>query len=125
MSETAERPAGSKAYEERDVTFRPIAAAAVFLALLSVLTIGLMWLLDRALVARETARSEPKSPLASYAEQAPPAPRLQANPRRDLEALRAREDGLLESYAWVDRATGHVRIPVERAMALLLEEARK
>jgi hypothetical protein len=124
MSATHERPGDAKPYEERDVAFRPIAAAAAFLALLSVLTIGLMYGLDRALIAREASQRAPASPLAkSYGQQGPPAPRLQQNPRRDLEALRAREQALLDSYAWVDRAKGRVRVPVDRAMTLLADEA--
>jgi hypothetical protein len=126
VSAPAERPEGTKRYEERDVAFGPIALVAAFLALLTVVTIGLTYGLDRMLSAREAAQSTPASPLArTYGQQAPPAPRLQENPRRDLEALRAREESLLDSYAWVDRPAGHVRIPVERAMALLAEEARR
>ncbi len=41
----------------------------------------------------------------------------------DLRNLRAREDGQLHSYQYVDRATGAVRIPIERAMELLEKEA--
>ena len=126
MSVPVDRPEGAKPYEERDVAFRPIAIAAAFLALLILGTIGLMYGLDRMLVARETGRSAPASPLArSYGRQSPPAPRLQDDPRRDLESLRAREQTLLNHYAWSDRTAGRVRIPVERAMTLLAEEARK
>jgi hypothetical protein len=50
-----------------------------------------------------------------------PAPSLQIAPRLELEALRAREDRELNSYGWIDRELGIVRIPVERAMDLLLE----
>jgi hypothetical protein len=32
---------------------------------------------------------------------------------------------MLEGYAWVDRTKGRVRIPVERAMGLLVEDARR
>ena len=46
-----------------------------------------------------------------------PAP-LQTDPAADLAALRAREDALLSSYAWVDRAQGVARIPLERALSL-------
>lgn len=126
MSASIERPSGTKPYEERDVAFRPIAVAAVFLVLLTGATIGLMYGLDRALVAREARESAPASPLAgSYGAHEPPSPRLQENPRRDLEALRARERSLLESYAWVDRPAGRVRIPVERALTLMTEEAHR
>lgn len=52
----------------------------------------------------------------------PPEPRLQAAPREDLAELRRRQSRLLESYGWSDRGRGLVRVPIERAMELLLEE---
>jgi hypothetical protein len=41
----------------------------------------------------------------------------------DLKALRAREDADLNSYRYIDRAKGSVRLPINRAMDLLIEEA--
>ena len=38
-----------------------------------------------------------------------------------LKNLRATEDASLTTYGWVDRDTGVVRIPIERAMDLLAE----
>jgi hypothetical protein len=117
-------PSGdTKPYEERDVSLRPIVVTAIILVAVLIATFGIMRILDTALRGREAARSAPASPLAgSYARQEPPAPRLQESPRGDLAALRAREAALLEGYGWVDRRSGRVRIPVERAMALLLAE---
>lgn len=40
----------------------------------------------------------------------------------DLKALRAREDADLNSYRYIDRAKGTVRIPIRRAMELLARE---
>jgi hypothetical protein len=51
----------------------------------------------------------------------PPEPRLQTHPVEDLAALRAREDAALHGYAWVDRDAGVTRIPVERAIEILVE----
>jgi hypothetical protein len=48
-----------------------------------------------------------------------PAPRLQTDQERDLAGLRERDAKLLDSYAWVDRKDGIVRIPIERALQLL------
>jgi hypothetical protein len=41
----------------------------------------------------------------------------------ELKTLRAREDAELTNYSYTDRAKGQVRIPVERAMELLVKEA--
>ena len=38
----------------------------------------------------------------------------------DLRDLRAREDEMLDSYGWVDRNAGIVRIPIDEAMRLTL-----
>ena len=40
---------------------------------------------------------------------------------RDLQSLRTAEEALATSYGWVNREAGTVRIPVARAMELLLE----
>lgn len=48
----------------------------------------------------------------------PPGPHLQADPVKDIDQLRAKEDSLLHGYAWVDPARTRARIPIDRAMAL-------
>jgi hypothetical protein len=126
VSDASPTPEGTHGYEERDVAFRPIVITAVLLVVLILGTVWLMWVLQRTLVAHEAERGAPASPLAAtYGREEPPAPRLQANPRRDLATLRARDQALLDRYAWIDRSAGTVRIPVERAMELLATEARR
>jgi hypothetical protein len=44
---------------------------------------------------------------------------LQPAPENDIRKLRAEQQRALTEYAWVDRGRGIVRIPIERAMALL------
>jgi hypothetical protein len=50
------------------------------------------------------------------------APLLQISPRLDLRDFRAQEDNQLNSYGWVDRRAGVVRVPIERAMELVLQK---
>ena len=50
----------------------------------------------------------------------PPAPRLQVQPVQELRQLREGENEKLNSYGWVDQKAGMARIPVDRAMELLL-----
>jgi cytoskeletal protein RodZ len=52
----------------------------------------------------------------------PPQPRLQVRPAQDLKQLRTTEDERLNSYGWVDQKTGVARIPIDRAMDLLIEK---
>jgi len=51
----------------------------------------------------------------------PPTPRLQTAPYDDLTRMRATEEEKLNSYGWVDRRSGTVRIPIERAIELTAE----
>jgi hypothetical protein len=46
---------------------------------------------------------------------------LQVNPTVALEEVRREEEAQLNSYGWVQREAGVVRIPIERAKELLLE----
>jgi hypothetical protein len=62
-----------------------------------------------------------KATWTSSPEMVVPAPRLQANPARELEEMRAQENAILQSYGWVDRERGVIRIPIEKAMQLTIE----
>jgi hypothetical protein len=50
-----------------------------------------------------------------------PSPHLQVNPSEDLKTFRAGEQAELNSYGWVNRTEGVVRVPIERAIEMLLE----
>ena len=67
------------------------------------------------------ARPQP-SPL-SYSREPTPEPRLSVKPGDDLKAMRAEEDKMLNSYDWVDRDKGIVRIPIARAIEMLAQRA--
>jgi hypothetical protein len=62
-----------------------------------------------------------KSPVLTAPDRLPPEPRLQPDPVSDLHRLRQAEDDVLETYAWIDKDKGVVRIPVARAMSLLAQ----
>jgi hypothetical protein len=51
----------------------------------------------------------------------PGVPRLQAHPETDLQQYLERERAILETYGWVDRKNGVVRIPIQRAMNVLIQ----
>jgi hypothetical protein len=106
------------AHERTDLSIRAIMWFAVALIVSGIvvhLALGGLWsvLLER----REPARL---SPFASPGE-LPPAPRLQINAPADLQRFRNSERQELEGYGWVNRPAGVVRVPVERAMDLILE----
>lgn len=94
----------------------------VILLVMVVVALGLKPLYD-FLGKREDATQRPAANLLPPAPQAlePPAPRLQVTPQTDLATLRAREDRILHSYAWLDKERGISRIPVEDAMRIVAE----
>ncbi|MBV8855014.1 MAG: SCO family protein [Sinobacteraceae bacterium] len=52
----------------------------------------------------------------------PPTPRLQPQPQRDLTALRAQKSALLATWSWADATHQFARVPIERAMTLLVQQ---
>jgi len=111
---------GGSGHESRDVRFAPVLIGVVaVVALVLVSVAAMMGLLD-ALLAREARRSAPANPLAAAMPRVPPEPRLQTLPIVDLETLRAAEEKRLNGYAWSDRDAELARIPIERAMDLLV-----
>ena len=65
-------------------------------------------------------RTSEAAPVVTFAS-LPPAPRLQATPRKDWQQVHAEEEAHLEVYGWVDGAHGMARIPIERAMVRWVE----
>jgi hypothetical protein len=51
----------------------------------------------------------------------PGIPQLQAHPDTDLQGYLKEQRQMLDSYGWVDRKNGVVRIPIQRAMTILLQ----
>jgi hypothetical protein len=78
------------------------------------------WAFFDLLAAKAARRDTPPSPFVS--KEPPPEPRLLVNEPADLKAVRREEEQVLDSYAWVDKARGIVRIPVARAMELVAKE---
>jgi hypothetical protein len=99
-------------YERSDADPRLIGALALGVAVFLVAT-------PYALLA-VYPRAARLSPLPAGQPQ-PPAPRLQVDPKADLDRLRAEERERLSTYGWADRERRIARIPVERAMELLAE----
>lgn len=114
-------PQGSPGgYEKSDLRAKPILLFAAALILVTALVMSAAYGLIRLLGWWERPWLEtPASPLATRS--VPAEPRLQVNAPQDLATLRSAEEALLGSYGWTDKATGIARIPIDRAMQLVLE----
>jgi hypothetical protein len=118
----------SKAYETRDIRLRPLIVFAAGIAVIGVASYLIIFVLFRLFsgqAATEDALVAPSSlsqPATPGEERLPPEPRIQANAAGDMKTLRDQEDVLLTTYGWVDRPAGVVRVPIDVAMKLVLEE---
>jgi uncharacterized membrane protein len=98
--------------------YRFLIVMTVFLALVFAGVFVTYWKWRRDAIAAQPA----PSPVAVRAgERLPPLPRLQTTPLPDLRAFRASEQDVLDTYAWVDKEKGIVRLPIAAAMAILAE----
>jgi hypothetical protein len=110
-------------HEASDVNIRAIFTFVIALLVVTAATYAVVWgvfvYLDRSIGREVSGRVYPLA--VGQADRLPPEPRLQTTPRADLGDLREGERQLLESYSWVDRNAGVVRIPLEQAMRLTIE----
>jgi hypothetical protein len=108
--------------EDSDVNVGAVLGFGAGLLAVGVLIYFMVWLLFLYFSAREAVRVAPEYPLAAGQEnRLPPEPRLQTNPRQDLRVLEAHEDSILNSYGWVDKTAGVVRIPIDQAIKLTVQ----
>jgi hypothetical protein len=115
-------PAHRSKHEESDVNVAGVVVFVVVLVVVAVLIQGAVWVLYRQFERTAARSATVEFPLAATAmRRLPPEPRLQTDPRDDMANLRRMQDEVLDSYAWVDRNAGIVRIPIERAMTLVVE----
>jgi hypothetical protein len=113
-------PAAHGGHETSDVKIRGLLWLAAGLIAMAVVVHVVLWLLLKTFEA-QAERADPQiSPLASE-EQLPPEPQLQEDPLGDYQTFHTAQEKLLNSYGWIDKQQEVVRIPVSRAMELLLE----
>ncbi|MEX1139031.1 MAG: hypothetical protein WEF53_06820 [Bacteroidota bacterium] len=108
-------------YEVRDAHFRGLLYTGIGLLALIGLNLAISWMAYKYF---EDSSAQPGEFPRTFAtpKTVPPAPVLQPNPHADLVKLRAREDSVLTGYAWVNQQAGVARIPIDRAMEMLLRQ---
>ena len=110
----------SRRHEERDIQVRLIVLSGVGLVIVTAIVLLVAdWLFDDFAASRVKVQG-PLAPLAET-RPLPPEPRLQVAPAQDLQQMRAAEEAVLSSYGWGDQTAGFVRMPIDRALELILE----
>ncbi len=117
------------AHEASDVSIESVVKFGIGLLVSTAAVCLLLWgLFHYFAVREEKTELPPASRVVGPGNKLPPEPRLQGapghevHPIQELKDLRAAEDALLNSYGWVDRNAGTVRIPIEKAMEKLLQQ---
>jgi hypothetical protein len=107
-------------FESRDVNTRAffyfLLVMGIFLVITAFAVAGLFFYYARTNVPLPTVAR----PFDSY-RQLPPPPRIQTTPGDDIANYLQSEQHLLNSSGWIDQKNGVARIPIDRAMRLLLQ----
>ena len=105
----------------RDVNIRGVLLFGFWLVAGAILVQLAMWGFFRVLKKGESSRDKPlPAMIAASLKRTPPEPRLEPDPLAPRARVRAEEDAVLSSYGWVDKTTGVVRVPITRAMEILV-----
>ena len=109
-------------HEHRDVNVFALGKFAIGLIIVTVFCVGLVAGVFQYLLHREGGipASRMESP-AQDARQLPPEPRLEETPARDLGEMREAESKMQNTYGWLDQSAGMVRLPIDRAMDLVVQ----
>ena len=129
-------------HEESDVNVRALIGFAVIFVVFAIVTHLVIWGFYRGLAKSERKAANATVPLSAIQRPADAAvpknqPLLQPFPKRlpgggemapsadtpvtDLAHMRAAEKQALENYGWVDRQKGIVRLPIDRAKAMVVQ----
>ena len=107
-------------YETTDADVLPLFKFLAFLAVFIGFSVFAVVILFKFLNYYQPLFDDPVSPLAATRNIDPDVPRLQVDPPQQKVNLRAYETQLLKTYGWINKEAGVARIPVERAMALMV-----
>jgi len=138
-----EKVDASAGYERTDTNVTGVAVFMIALLILVAATGGLCYIIGARLNAHLNREDGPNSKWTKTADvrqlgnlpsnpelqnkiatltQNFPTPRVQTDDgNQDVANLHARESLLLDNYSWVDRGSGKVRIPIDRAMQLIAQ----
>ena len=98
------------------VSYKGLAWSMIILTIITLFCYALIVGVFKWMESRAVENDATRSPLA-----AAPVPSLLVNEPINLQKFRSHEEEILTTYGWVDQNAGTVRLPIDRAKALLLE----
>jgi hypothetical protein len=110
-----------RGYELSDLNPRFIALFGIGLVVAVAVAVIVTSLFMRYRAFQHVRQEIPVPRLAREREATPGTP-LQVDAPNELRRMRAAEQAALNSYGWVDKEAGIVRIPVDRAMEILAKK---
>src|SRR5262245_43093362 len=99
--------------EKTDINFSAIGKIAIAFVVVGALLFAGVWSMFSYLRTQAERRDVRRS-LVEAQPPVPPEPHLQVDSHKDLEEYLRTQRETLNSYGWVSRATGRVRIPIDR-----------
>jgi len=135
------KPNGHPDFERKDISVNGVVVFLVGLAAMIVISYFVVDVFYGFLEKHFEAQQAPVSPLvtnaqkdtrrlppqygedyAKYLKESFPEPQLETDERTQLNEVRLREEDILGTYGYVDKNAGTIRIPIERAMDLLVQQ---
>lgn len=115
-------PPGAQ-YEHTDIDPAIGYKFALWLSVAMVISFAIVYGVFRFFDGRHHAANAAaqKYPLAAGVTRQQPTPFLQTQPFKDIYMLRDEEATRLSEYGWVDKDGGVTRIPIDRAMELMIQ----
>jgi len=102
-------------FEESDVNVIAVGKFGIALLLMTILAMALLVGVFNYFKTQEGGEAISVDPAKVF-----PEPQLEKTPIPDLKAVREAEDQVLNSYGWVDQQKGVVRIPIAKAMDMVV-----
>ncbi len=113
------RRALAAGFETHDLSGGTLGLLVAGLGMTAATVVGIMFLMLGFFHSENRASAPPLTP-EQTAQVLPPEPRLQADPVSDLARQFTREEALIHGYDWLDASHTRARIPIDRAMTLVV-----
>ncbi len=119
--------------EDDGVSYKGLAWSMIILTIITLFCYALVVGMFKWMESRAVAGDTNRAPLAAapvtptivdgriVGGSTAPVPSLLVNEPVNLQTFRSHEEEMLTTYGWVDQNVGTVRLPIDRAKALLLE----